>query len=365
MKCLEKDRTRRYETAKDLAADVQHYLDDDPVQRLPTDRVVPRGKFARRHKAAVAMISAAGLALLLGVVILAASNAAIAQEHEQAIAALAAETQAKVGLSASLTRERLELYYQRIARAEREWSINNLARAEELLKECPADLRGWEWHYLKRLRLGNLIQLRHVGPAISVAISPDGHRLASGDTGGTIRLWDTATWKEVRSLRAHESLVQGLSFSPDGRRLASASLDRTVRIWDTGTWQQSTTFRGHTGGVLCLAFSPDGRRIASAGEGNTVKVWNATDGGEVLDLPGHLDAVLRLAFSPDGRRLATASQDRTVRIWELAEGRDVLIFRGHDRMVRSLAFSPDGRWIASADGTIWKSDDGVVKLWDA
>ena len=173
---------------------------------------------------------------------------------------LAAETRAKVGLSESLMRERSELYYQRIAHAEHEWSINNLARAEELLEACPADLRDWEWHYLKRLRLGNLIQLRHIDPAISVAISPDGRRLASGGTGGVIKLWDTDTWKEVGSLRADEGQVQGLSFSPDGRRLASASLDRTVRVWDTGTWKRSTTFRGHNGEVLCAAFSPEGRR---------------------------------------------------------------------------------------------------------
>jgi WD40 repeat protein/serine/threonine protein kinase len=365
LKAMAKHPADRYGSAGALAEDLRRFLDDRTILARRSSVSERLWQWCKRNPAlAAATITAA---VLIGFLAVSAPIVAwnYRSQHEQAIAALAAETRAKVGLRESLMRERLELYYQRIARAEREWSINNLARAEELLEECPADLRGWEWYYLKRLRLGNLIQLRHIGPAISVAISPDGHRLASGDTGGTIKVWDTATWKEVRSLRAHEGLVQGLSFSPDGRRLASARQDRTVRVWNTGTWQQSTTFRGHPGGVLCLAFSPDGRRIASAGEGNTVKVWNAADGGEVLDLPGHLDTVLGLAFSPDGRRLATAGRDRTVRIWELAEGREALIFRGHDRMVRSLAFSPDGRRIASADGTVWKSDDGVVKLWDA
>jgi eukaryotic-like serine/threonine-protein kinase len=364
MKAIEKDRNRRYETANELARDVDRYLHDEPVRACPPTRLYRACKFVRRHKAAVLITSATCLAPLVGMAILAASNVAIGQEQERTSNALAAETRAKIGLGESLKRERLDSYFQRIARAEREWSINNLTRAEQLLEECPADLRGWEWHYLRRLRLGNLTRLRHNGPAISVAISPDGRWLASGDTRGIVKLWDTITWKEVHSLDAHAGQVNGLSFSPDGRRLASASLDKTVRVWDIGTWKQLTTFREH-GEVDCLAFSPDGHRLAWAGADNTVRIWNATDGGRVVDLTGHLDAIFRLSFSPDGGRLATASLDRTVKVWDVARCREQLTFRGHKRMVLGLAFSPDGRQIASADGTLWKSDDGVVKLWDA
>src|SRR5262249_19450914 len=144
MKCLEKDRTWRYGTANDLASDIQQYLDDQPVRACPPSAWYRAHKFVRRHKAAVLTASAIGSALLLAVVILAASTAAIAQEQRSTRDALAAEVRAKDGLNEALRRERLDLYYQRIARAEREWSINNLTRAEVLLEECPADLRGWE-----------------------------------------------------------------------------------------------------------------------------------------------------------------------------------------------------------------------------
>jgi WD40 repeat protein/serine/threonine protein kinase len=365
MKALEKDRRRRYETAGDLAADVRRHLDNQPVRACPPSRWYRSCKFVRRHKAAAVLASVLGTAAVVGVAILAASRSAIAREQRQTKAALQAATRAKEGLDAALRRERLDLYYERVARAEREWAINNLGRAEALLQACPADLRGWEWYYLKRLRLGACTRLQHAGEVLSVALSPDGRTLASGGAGGEIKVWDMASRSEVRTLRAHQGQVHGLAFSPDGTRLASASLDGTVVVWDADAWDEALTLRGHTGGVLGVVFSPDGRRLASAGTDKVVRVWDPTDGREVADLPGHSDAVFRLDFSPDGARLASASLDGTVMVWDLDARRELVTFRGHGRMVRGVAFSPDGRRIASADGTLWKSDDGVVRVWDA
>jgi eukaryotic-like serine/threonine-protein kinase len=69
-----------------------------------------------------------------------------------------------------------------------------------------------------------------------------------------------------------------MAFGPDGQRLASASTDGTVKVWDMATGQQLVTLIGHTGNVSCVAFSPDGKRLASASWSpeQTVKVWDAT-----------------------------------------------------------------------------------------
>src|SRR5439155_13974090 len=91
MKSLEKDRNRRYESASALAADVERYLHDDPVQACPPSAWYRFRKFARRHKAALGTAAALGLALLVTVVVLAVSNVRITSELQQAQQALAAE----------------------------------------------------------------------------------------------------------------------------------------------------------------------------------------------------------------------------------------------------------------------------------
>src|SRR5207244_10194089 len=156
--------------------------------------------------------------LVLAVAGLAASTILITREKAQTDAA----------------KEELErtLYYQNIALAEREWSGNNLGRAEQLLDACPAELRGWEWHYLKRLRLQNLLPLHHSAAVFSAAFSPDGHWIASGGQDGAIRIWDATTGQMRFDFPAHEQHVRCVAFSPDGRRLATASWDRTAQHWD-------------------------------------------------------------------------------------------------------------------------------------
>src|SRR5438874_6482574 len=83
MKCLEKDRNRRYETANGFAADVQRYLNDEPVQACPPSAWYGFRKFARRNKVSLATALSVALAVLFAVVGLAISNVRIGQEKEQ------------------------------------------------------------------------------------------------------------------------------------------------------------------------------------------------------------------------------------------------------------------------------------------
>ena len=84
MKCLEKDRTRRYETANGLAADIERYLHDEPVQACPPSASYRLKKFVRRNKVAAAFVAL----LLVGVAALGISNIAIKRERDAKTTAL-------------------------------------------------------------------------------------------------------------------------------------------------------------------------------------------------------------------------------------------------------------------------------------
>jgi WD40 repeat protein/serine/threonine protein kinase len=365
MKALEKDRNRRYESASAFAADVQRYLNDEPVQACPPSAWYKFRKLARRNKAALATASAVGLAVLLAVgslvgavEVLADSNAQIKQEQKQTKEALGAEQQAKEDLVRAL-------YFQRIASAQGELEANNVGRAEELLEECPVQLRGWEWDYLKRRRYQTPLTFRgHSAWVIAVAFSPDGKKVASASSVlnnrlGEIKIWDRATGRVLLTLPpAHLGPVVGVAFSPDGKHLASAGWDKTAIVWDAATGKRLHTLSGHSEYLIGVAFSPDGKLLATASGDRTAKLWD-TNGFQVLrTLDGHRVGLYGLAFSPDSKRLATASGDRTVRVWDTATGRELHVLEGHAGPVLSVAFGPEGKRLASAAG------DGTVKLWD-
>ncbi len=111
MKCLEKDRTRRYETANALVRDIERHLADEPVEARPPGRGYRLRKFARRHRAALAIVVAAAAAMLLLVAGLAVSNRVIAGSRNETAAALLERERALASARASA--ENAEIQRQR------------------------------------------------------------------------------------------------------------------------------------------------------------------------------------------------------------------------------------------------------------
>ncbi|MBD2414632.1 hypothetical protein FACHB389_09620 [Nostoc calcicola FACHB-389] len=244
-----------------------------------------------------------------------------------------------------------------------------------LLCHLETDLGGYDFSYLtiwqadlQNVKLHNTnfahahlaksVFVETFGGIFSVAFSPNGKLLATGDTNGEIRLYEVANSQQLMTCKGHAGWVWSVTFSPDGQVLASGSNDQTIKLWDISTGQCFKTLEGHTGGVRSVTFSPNGQVLASGSDDQTVKLWNISTSKCLKTLQEDGCSVWSVAFSPKGDMLASGNDDYKVRLWDINSSLCIHTLEGHTQRVYSVAFSPDGNTLASG------SHDQTVKLWD-
>jgi WD40 repeat protein len=213
------------------------------------------------------------------------------------------------------------------------------------------------------------IEAAHGEDITALAYSPDGKTLASASFDTTVKLWDAATGKPLRTLAGHDKRVWSVAFSPDGASVLSGSHDGTARLWDPGTGELLRTIT-QEGPNWHLAFSPDGKRFAMASRPHAsytgqswIAVWDLKFNRLAYMLEGHESRAWWVAWSRDGSQLASSSEDRTIRFWEMPSGH----FRRAIKTevpATAFAWSGDGKTLVSAhpDGLLrfWNVDKGVL-----
>jgi WD40 repeat protein len=188
----------------------------------------------------------------------------------------------------------------------------------------------------------------HTGAIPDANLSPDGTRVVTAGSEGTVRVWDALKGKLLVTLAGHTASVFSAKFSPDGTRVVTASDDRTARLWDIASGKLLVTFSGHTSGVISAVFSPDGERVVTASDDMTARVWDTASGKTLFTLTGHTKRLTRAAFSSNGARIVTASDDNTARVWDAVSGKLLMIFDEHKPFAMRPTLSPDGARIITA-----------------
>lgn len=196
---------------------------------------------------------------------------------------------------------------------------------------------------------------------LSLALSPDGNQIISGSSDGELIAWDRVGDDELgRLIPVHDSDVMALAITPDGERIISAARSGPIRITTLASGESETLIESVVFGVRVLVVSPDGTRLIMGNTNGRIRIWDIATGELVAEpTTGHRLWIQALAIAPDGYQFASAGQEGTVRIWDLATGEPVgEPLAGHSGSVNAVAFTPDGAQVVAA------GQDGTVQIWD-
>ena len=368
LKAMEKDRSRRYETASAFAADIQRYLKNEPVTARHAGRLYRFGKLVRRNRLAFGS-AAALLATLLGGLWASTWSMlrAVKAEGEQGRLRWNAEHLA---------------YASDMNLIQQALSVNNLGRARELLdryrpKPGETDQRGWEWRYLwQQCRSEALMEL-HPKPSIaaqvtSLAVSPDGRLLAVGQADGGLSVWDLPARRQIPAPPAGDNDVR-VAFSPRGPLLAfscssTAPLWRhELHLWDPNTGKELAT-RTLDHECVGLAFDQDGQTLVTStwGPEGQVTLWQVPRLTVSRRFNAPQSSNRQLLGSPFAIRpdlsAAAVAPDGVLTFVNLSTEQ---LNRRDDTRAATVAFSPDGRILAVSSGSRMGAADSVIRLLDA
>ncbi len=406
LKCLEKEPSRRYATAEDLADDLDRFLVGEPILARPLSAVGRWTKWARRHPAATAIVVMMVASVFTVLTVLSAAykkvsdaNQKIERERDEAKAAKgrAEEEKRKAAEAAEKEKAARELADTQAAILKKQadellekdkWNERSLSalqlaqvaaladrspyRGQDLLRLCPDAYRDVAWRYLFRLCQREVQIVTHTKAVTAVAADPFGVVVASAGDDGPVRVWEPMSGRTVVTLVGHFGRVNGIAFAPDGLTIATGGQDGTVRIWrlpPTMHLLHRDVLRGvdwpqwlntaiqpvlvltppspnpfvRPPPVRAVAFGDNGGLVAAAGDDGIPRVW---------DLRPTAAAAVAGWAAPLGHRVQRSSHLLPVVPPPLEFARDP-----HSRPVLAVAFSPDGKVLATG------SDDGFAHIY--
>jgi WD40 repeat protein len=391
-KCLEKTPSSRFSSAAAARDELQRFLRGEPLTIRPPRMGERLAKWARRKPVLASVYGLAALALLLsgltigvGLLWRAAESAREQIAIEQGLTDQArqeAEHLRTVAEDQSRHRYRLE-HLAATRLLPRLWTEGSYFEMPALLDELKPsdkneDLRGFEWHYWKRIADDLRLVKVHEDAAFALAVSPKSSIAATGGLDRKIHLWDLNESKQIQTLLGHKQVIVDLAFAADGKSLASVATDvdhpqngSEIKLWEVDSGKLIASAKLPREVILCVAQSPDGKRLLTGGGGmngfsgpfGAVRVWDPTTLKQVHTPLKCKPLVQRIACDPDSSRFATGSSPSPndpgeLILWNVDTWREEKRFGPQTKGIWGVVFTPDSSRLLSC------GIDGVGHVWN-
>jgi len=403
LKCLEKDPRRRYQSAQELVDELERYLAGEPIQARPLGQWERTWRWCRRKPALAGLYgTAAVLLLMLGIggPMVAFQQASLRSKADRATEAARqnletaemerqrADREAVAAkASAKEARENLKIaernaYNTDMIMLQRYWEEKRFKQLTDRLKRYRDrdDLKGFEWYYWNQLVNGDFpAQVSHVDAVGSLAFSPDGSLLASGDENGAVKVCRWGTGEVLLSLNLKFDAFR-VAFSPDGKMLITQEIvdpgnvnQEPCKLWELTTGARIPIPTGEAS-VDAVAFSSDGKKFVSATTNagqkkTTFKVWGIREKQLLRTLSQDDFSVHSVSLSSDGSRVAAADVDGKVKVWSVTTGQAMFSLRQNSDHFTgvsfggvwselNVSFSPDGKLLSTGDNKIYDAFTG-------
>ncbi len=355
MKSLDKDRSRRYETAIALAHDIQRHLDDEPVMAGAPSSLYLVQKLIRRNRGLFVAATAIASSLLIGLVFSLAGYARASVARHKALESEQAALKSSELMvterdraNAKSDEARQNLYAADMLAVGAYLKEGNFAAARLLLddhlpQEGQVDIRGWEWRYYQQKAQGeHFLRLDgHTDTIRQIAFSPDGQLLLSLSNKETI-LWDRAAEREIHRWDAKHSGQVG--FSNDGSQIAIRHKDGVLELINKQHHLQAA-FLCPLKSVAAFQFSQHGEEIFVLSE-KSIHRWNPESGETTT-----------LKLNDEVHRILAAGNTQN---WLcLQTGKDLLVFDANEQKVICQASLPF-RNITALRVTFMPDDSGLI-----
>ncbi|MEQ9409867.1 MAG: WD40 repeat domain-containing serine/threonine-protein kinase [Fuerstiella sp.] len=373
LKALEKDRDSRYQSPRELADDIQRYLDGRPVRACERTWTYVLRKTVRRHRTAIAAASLVLLAMIVGTTIAVVQAVRATRAERQAEAHRAVAEHHAESLSEML-------YASDMLTAAQRYLDGDFAQVRQILERYhrqqthDRDLRGFEWYLLDaQVPVQSRSVFRCSDRLDGLDLSPDGKIVIVGDSGGAISLIDTADWRVLTTFSSDHVEVCDLCFlSAD--QFASCGQDGSVAIWEirrdsdlveTAVRRPSETV---IAAAACESTGSDDDRTPGTTRSESLRTESLLSVSLHRRIACSRSCLFAIAFDPTESQLFAGGQDKFVYRIDPATGgfwnEPVRIddpFAG--LRIDSLAASPDGVIVGTHAGrTLFVGDSSQVEV---